>query len=89
MKVNAAFSGRYESAGCGADWLKGFCPGPCQQNWHVSGRKTKAGILDSIKENDAIEVEIISITSLDGRKRITLRHPDALNNPTLVVKGNK
>ena len=89
VKVNAAFSGRYESAGCGADWLKGFCPGPCQQNWHVSGRKTKAGILDSIKENDAIEVEIISITSLDGRKRITLRHPDALNNPTLVVKGNK
>ena len=87
-KVTAAYSGRYESAGCGADWLRNFCPGPCQQGWHVSGRTTKPGVLDSIKLNDAVEVEVISITSLDGRKRITLRHPDALNNPTLVAKGN-
>jgi hypothetical protein len=86
-KVSAAYSGRYESAGCGADWLRNFCPGPCQQGWHVSGKTTKAGVLDSISVNEAVEVEVLSITSLDGRKRITLRHPDALNNPTLVVKG--
>lgn len=87
QKVHHAFSGRYESAGCGADWLRNFCPGPCQQGWHVSGKKVKAGILDSVKEHDAIEVEVACIIAMDGRRRITLRHPDALNTPTLVVKG--
>lgn len=28
-KVSSAYGGSTRKAGCGADWLKGFCPGPC------------------------------------------------------------
>jgi hypothetical protein len=89
QKVSHAYSGRYESAGCGADWLRNICPGPCQAGWHVSGKTVKPNILGTAKENDTIEIEVLSVMSLDGRRRLTLRHPDALNNPTLVVGGNK
>ena len=85
-KVHHAFSGRYESAGCGADWLRNLCPGPCQQGWHVSGKKAKAGVLETAQANDAVEINVISVMSIDGKRRITLGHPDALNNPTLIVR---
>lgn len=85
LKVRHAWTGRYQSAGCGADWLANFCPGPCTEGWHASGKKARAGVLDGVKEGDAIEVNVASITTADGKKRVKLAHPDALNMPTLVV----
>jgi hypothetical protein len=81
-KVKSAYSGRHR-AGCGADWLKGWCPGPCTRM--SVGRKPTEGALGRIKEGDPLEVQVVGVAKDKGRMRIQVSHPDAQNRPTLVV----
>ena len=83
-KVRSAYSGRYESARCGTDWLADICPGPCQGGWRVR-RDVDLSALAACQEGDTVEVAVVRVQQ-DGRtKRVTLGHPAARNNPTLVV----
>lgn len=81
--VRSAYSGRYR-AGCGLDWLREFCPGPCTK-WTV-GVSPSADVLKRLKEGDKLTVEVAAVTRQGKTTRVTLTHPDAQNRPTLVVE---
>ena len=83
QKVASAYRGRFASARCGSDWLVDVCPGPCRDGWSV--RQAQGGALKRADPGDTIEVEVVRVTTSD-RKRVTVSHPDADNQPTLVVK---
>lgn len=82
QKVASAYRGRFASARCGSDWLVDVCPGPCRDGWSV--RQVQGGTLKRAEPGDTVEVEVVRVTSSD-RKRVTVSHPDADNQPTLVV----
>lgn len=82
-KVSSAYRGRFASAKCGSDWLVEVCPGPCKEGWSV--RKAEAGALKKAQPGDTIDLEVIRITRAD-KTRILVGHPDAQNQPTLVLK---
>jgi len=84
-KVHSAYSGRYESSGCGAGWLAEVCPGPCNVGWRVRRAEPVESALRSSSEGSPVEVAVVRNTS-DGRtRRITVAHPDADNTPTFIV----
>lgn len=82
-KVSSAYRGRFASAKCGSDWLVDVCPGPCREGWSV--RKAESGQLAKVDVGDSVDVEVVRITYAD-RKRVTISHPDADNQPTLVLR---
>lgn len=82
-KVASAYRGRFASAKCGSDWLAEICPGPCREGWSV--RKAAAGTLKRVQPGDTIDVEVVRVVSAD-KTRVTVSHPDADNQPTLVVR---
>lgn len=84
-KIRQAYSGRYESATCGSDWLRNFCEGPCRAGWTVA-KEPDAGRLRSASEGSLVEVQISQRTVEEGRTRLTIRHPDARNTPTLICE---
>jgi hypothetical protein len=85
-KVRSAFSGRHR-AGCSPAWLRDFCPGRsgggCPK-WALNPAPP-GGALHRVKEGDTIQVEVVAVAASHGRKRVTVTHPDADNQPTLVV----
>lgn len=83
QKVASAYRGRFASARCGSDWLVEICPGPCREGWSV--RQAQGGTLSRAEPGTTIEVDVVRVTDSD-RKRVTIGHPDADNQPTLVVK---
>lgn len=83
-KVASAYRGTHESASCGADWLAAICPGPCRTGWHVR-RNAVGGELAHAATGSTVEVEVVGTHAEEGRKRVTVRHPDADNTPTFLV----
>lgn len=86
-KVASAYRGTYESAACGQDWLADICPGPCKAGWHVarSVSQSEVGVLLRTQAGESIEVDVVSVNEDRTRRRVTIGHADALNQPTLVV----
>jgi hypothetical protein len=82
-KVQGAYSGRYASAKCGTDWLRDFCPGPCRAGWTVV-EELKPGGLKRADPGSTVEVQVVRRSTEGGRSRVTVTHPDALNEPTLI-----
>src|SRR3546814_1247464 len=82
--VDQAYSGRYVSANCGNDWLRGFCEGPCRAGWQVLAAEPETGTLRQAQEGTLVEVQVVRRSQDDGRTRLTVGHPDATNTPTLI-----
>lgn len=82
--VQQAYTGRYHSANCGTDWLKSYCEGPCRGGWAVAAKEPEGGSLRKANEGQAVEVQVVRKTTDGGRTRLTIGHPDATNQPTLV-----
>jgi hypothetical protein len=83
-KVRSAYRGTYESATCGSDWLAEICPGPCRTGLHVR-HVPAGGELRKAVVGDSLNVEVVRTQADEGRKRITVRHPDADNTPTFIT----
>lgn len=86
--IDQAYSGRYVSANCGQDWLRGFCPRElCRVGWQVAAvKEAEAGTLRRANEGTLVEVTVVRKTTEEGRTRLTIGHPDASNTPTLVCE---
>lgn len=82
-KVRSAYTGRYEGARCGSDWLAEICPGPCNEGWRVA--QTKSGGLSNAQVSTPVEVEVTAVSKSKGRTRIKVSHPDAENEATFVI----
>lgn len=82
--IDQAYSGRYVSARCGSDWLRGFCEGPCRAGWQVLSEEPEHGTLRSANEGSLVEVQVVRKSTDAGRTRLTIGHPDASNQPTLI-----
>lgn len=84
-KVRTAYSGRYESARCGTDWLADICPGPCNAGWKVRKSEAVSGALAQAQEGEGVEVTVLGVRQDGNLRRLTVGHPDANNTPTLIV----
>lgn len=84
--VNQAYSGRYQAANCGSDWLRSYCKGPCRAGWTVVAKPPEAGTLRSSQEGSVVEVQVMRKTADGGRVRLTVGHKDAINQPTLICE---
>ena len=84
-KVRTAYSGRYESARCGTDWLADICPGPCNAGWKVRKAEAVSGALAQAQEGEGVEVTVLGVRQDGNLRRLTVGHPDATNTPTLIV----
>lgn len=82
-KVRSAYTGRYEGARCGSDWLAEICPGPCNEGWRVA--RTQSGGLSNAQVSSPVEVEVTSVSKTKGRTRIKVSHPDAENEATFII----
>lgn len=88
-KVESAYTGRYESARCGADWLADICPGPCNAGWRVKLDPVTPNEMEHATVGSTVNVEVIAVNQLEGKRRVTVRHPDADNSPTFTSSGKK
>lgn len=84
-KVRTAYSGRYESARCGTDWLADICPGPCNAGWKVRKSEAVSGALAQAQAGEGVEVTVLGVRQDGNLRRLTVGHPDATNTPTLIV----
>ena len=85
-KVRSAYTGRHPGARCGGEWLREFCPGPCETNKTVG--RASGGDLRRCKAGDSLSVEVQSVQSDGPNRRVSIVHEGAKNMVTFVVKSD-